>query len=609
MDRLALGCLVAAIALAGCAGGSSRPGAPLAIDVAAVTYQGVADAVWDVRVENDASPPETVFAVRLAASRYGAGASASYVGTCDAQAGGSVDASGRWSAPNRVRVRLLGIYPTALGGDLGQPGDPAPAGSLAFTDPGELAQIVTCTENADVRVSFDVTILRPATQGFFDIAVEFHDIFCSAKYDCGGSPPGTLAALLHDATGQRARANVLGFACTAGPGVDVTTALWFSDVRVTCTGSAPSTSVIDPLSGPGNLCSPGAADSSIAPSACVAPSALPAAGPLFQAAVYRGVERLPDLSKLYLDVALGIEDAVPPGTTCALSFEATADDSSDARIPGGVIAAGQVYPYIQVAVPDVATCAGPHAINADGVVVTRYTETDGPAKSFPHVYGDGIVVPPPPPPHQPARADDAGRHEPPLRRQRRHAAYLRPPPRRRRPRRHRRPSGHHRAADPRQRHHCASPTPPARPPTPPSPSRRRRSSSPRRARARGRHEPRLQRQRQRAAYAFDTASSLGGGNADGDTCTAPPIPGSAIVRVTDAAGQSAAAAVTITAVANSSSRRRAVPEAGTAHTFGAGGRAPPYTFVVASGTGGPRRHRRRSDLHPRRPSPAARPSA
>ncbi|MFT7582300.1 MAG: hypothetical protein ACI9MR_003982, partial [Myxococcota bacterium] len=64
--------------------------------------------------------------------------------------------------------------------------DPCPTGC---------ALPVTCTENADTPVNFNITVMRTAGQGFFDIAVSFDDVFCSAKLDCAYGPDDPIELL------------------------------------------------------------------------------------------------------------------------------------------------------------------------------------------------------------------------------------------------------------------------------------------------------------------------------------------------------------------------------------------------------------------------------
>jgi cysteine-rich repeat protein len=161
----------------------------------------------------------------LCSNLYGSGPGGDifFVGTCDA------------TYPNHVlRVVVDGLYrPT--GGRLPEPDDwqnPCPASS-----PCEF--LAKCNENADTPLLVDLTVLRSANQGFFDIAVRFDEIFCSAKVDCtwptdeGGTQP---IPGLHNADGEPGPTAVIGFACTAGPGEDTSTELFVNPPRIECGG-------------------------------------------------------------------------------------------------------------------------------------------------------------------------------------------------------------------------------------------------------------------------------------------------------------------------------------------------------------------------------------
>ena len=211
-------------------------------------------------------------------------------------------------------------------------------------------------------MTFDVTVMRPAQQGFFDIAVSFADVFCSAKYDCAGAP------LRFDGSDQRAPTHVLGLACTAGPG---STRLHLSDVTVDC--GAAGTAVIDPARGPGNLCSAGATPS-------CAPAVLDPQGLLYQAAVFRGVENQAGSAIAYWNVALGL---VPP-SGCSVRARATVDDGTVLTGSPAALGEGLTYPYLDWNV-DLDACPAAFALDADeGPVTTRYTHPDDPPTTFAH---------------------------------------------------------------------------------------------------------------------------------------------------------------------------------------------------------------------------------
>ena len=286
----------------------------LEVSIAALSLAGVGDVVWDVEVVNGRAPtPDTVWQRRLSSSAYGDGAgSASYVGPCDADPA---------VAGHTVRVWVVGVYSspvTSLGAFArGAPGGAA-GPALAFHNPTAAAPLereVVCQPDADVPVRFDVALLRPAAQGFFDVAVSFDDVFCSAKLDCVDSAGQPLRLLFSPDGGGRVPTAVLAFACTGGVAAD--THLWLDRPELTCAGTTRELPVDQDQ--PGNV------------------FAANPEGPLLQLALYRGHEDLTDpatgasLAKLYANAAFAL-DALPAGTTCSLHAAATASARAwDAR--------------------------------------------------------------------------------------------------------------------------------------------------------------------------------------------------------------------------------------------------------------------------------------
>jgi len=393
--------IVSSITLAaGCAAPPDAPvdvtaGPHVDIRLAALNLSGVGDAVWDLEVRNGADA--IVWQRRLSSSGYGDGAgSASYIGTCDASTG--VD-------ENTVRVWVVGAYSSAVSdaGEFasgGTTGDGAVTGAaIAFQNPtttGPLEQTFVCLENGDVAVQFDVALMRPAQQGFFDIAVNFNDIFCSAKFDCcyEGETPGCQAGeqitLLFDAGGARSDTMVLGFACTAGTAAGVDTQLYLDDVALDCTdpsGQPFSADIaLDPSGDAGNQCSAG----DLASCAGVVTGGATADTYLFQYAVYRGVEDLPNVNKVYWNVALGVKRPAIAG--CRLRTRGTAADGNDPAVASnGEIADGAVYPYLQWDV-DLGTCASEPLTFGDpaAMVRTSYTGTGDTGTSFTYGYGPSL---------------------------------------------------------------------------------------------------------------------------------------------------------------------------------------------------------------------------
>jgi len=334
-------------------------GAGLEVRVAALELAEVADAVWTLHVATCvveagactrvAGP--SIVEVTLASSRFGdGGGSLTYVAPCDAS-----------SMENLVSVRLDALTS-------------ATGAALTFHDPGLLSRWVPCVAGVDTPVRFDVAVLRPAQQGFVDVAVSFNDLFCAAKYDCGAHD------LLHDpVTGGRGRTHVFGFACAAGG--EGEPRLFLDDLTLTCGDTAialPAPTLETPAGNQG------------------------AAGPpgeppwLYQWAVFRGDAPVDGLPARYLNVALGIGEELPVG--CSLSTRGTADRDASPVLEGTTLPAGVVYPVITWSIPDLAGCAGIHALDAEGSgVYTEYSATDDAGRTFdsaPFTGAGGVPGPP-----------------------------------------------------------------------------------------------------------------------------------------------------------------------------------------------------------------------
>lgn len=274
----------------------------------------------------------------LTSAQYGDGKGAlTFVGPCDA------------SKPEHTIALTLVSLQDEDGVDIPNASwrNPAPSG-----DP--VVATATCAPNADTPVSFNLTIMRDAEQGFFDIAVNFEDIFCSAKVDC-------QSALLHDGE-TRGPTVVVGFACTAGTSTEGAEPTWLhmTDLTLTCEGQAPL--VFDPSGQVGQHGPLGA---------------LPT---LFETAVYRGHEDLPDVDKCYWNSALGVRVGNAP--SCRLTGQATASHAPFGT--SGLSPANTVYPYValDVLVTDAGgnLICGNNALNASGSgVTTAYTPQAGAA--------------------------------------------------------------------------------------------------------------------------------------------------------------------------------------------------------------------------------------
>ena len=398
--------LVALALTSGCladtAPGPDFAGPGVAIGVAALNLEGVGDVVWDLEVRN---PAQVVWQRRITSSTHGDSAgSASYVGSCDADAN-----------PNTVRVWVVGVYDGdisasqagafASGSAAGVTGTP-----LDFQNPTgpstPLSQQVTCSANADAAVQFDVTLMRPATQGFFDVAVSFNNVFCAAKFDCcddsNGAPGCDLGGtedirLLFDADGARGRTMVLGFACTAG--IDgATTALDLDPIALDCTSPAADDFHADLTLDPdptdlGNQCTPGADGMTACAPRVLQLGTVDPDAVLYQFAIFRGAEALDNAGvpaeKRYWNVALGVKGGANGIRTCWLRTRGTAEDPTtvDDHVVDGVVAAGAVYPFVQWDV-NLATCGSEPLTFGDPAapVRTEYTGTTAGSTTFTYTW-------------------------------------------------------------------------------------------------------------------------------------------------------------------------------------------------------------------------------
>lgn len=309
----------------------------LAIAVSALELETVGDACYNLIARNGAG--DVVWdQTGICADQFGDGVAAlSYVGSCDAS-----------QPQHTVTLELVGLY---LGDDGTDPIDtdayvnPCPVGD-GCTQPA------TCVDNADVPVTFTLTVMRRASQGFFDIAVNFSDLFCSAKFDCKRDVDGVETPLLlafDPSTGERVDTAVLGLACTGGPDSD--THVYLQNPVLDC----GSPVVID-LGGAeaGNLFT----------------SSEPAPSPLVQVMTFRGVELLESggasADKIYFNVAFGVDFERATGP-CTLSTTATV---SSGPLEDFTTPAYSAYPVIEYQIPFV----GP---DADDFACVRWP-LDGP---------------------------------------------------------------------------------------------------------------------------------------------------------------------------------------------------------------------------------------
>jgi hypothetical protein len=375
---------VAGLALGACADGAQKPDG-LRISVGALSLPGIGGACYDLQVSNgtdvvwslgdptltalgadqtlDNGPDDDldvdVDTETVCSGQFGnaTGGDITYIGPCDA----STDSDGNLGngVQNLVTLWVDGLYNAGSTADIGAWRDPCGATGCQLQ--------VACNENADSQVVFNLAIMRSANQGFFDIAVNFEDIFCSAKFDtCYSTSPERKIELLHGADSGRDWTGVFGFACTAGADSEtrnIASSLLFSRVLVTCGATVYE---LDPRALEGNA---ETAD----------------ATPLHYG-VYRGTEQLDcgdgSCNKLYWNLALSIDDLIAnhPTASCTLSLEATADDVTPnntgvAFANGLPTGNGVSYPYIKVEAPLTNVGQGLCQVNAldqGSVVATAY---------------------------------------------------------------------------------------------------------------------------------------------------------------------------------------------------------------------------------------------
>ncbi len=398
---------VPALVFAACADESSVTGPAVEIAVAPLTLPGVVGVEYALAVFNASPSPAFSFApdgsaatnltslvwnqTSVTSNQYGDGKGAiAYVGTCDA--------SGQAPRMNHVALAIKQINAGANGGSIDGASPAAfvgtdnilddqltsSDGAPDFNNPCPLGApcvlAVPCEENRDTAVTFNLTIMRRADQGFFDVAVNFEDIFCSAKLDCQYDT-GPIQ-LLHNPNkpGQpRDQTAVLAFACTTGTGDVADTRLHLSPITVTCGANAPI--VLDPTVGPGNAWTSSSPD----------PHTTDA---IWQYATYLGTESLLcdglPCNKLFWNVALGFDATVGD---CRISASATAaglDVMNDGLTP-----AGTTYPWLRYDVdltnPEGGLACDQHPLDGGDGVTTEYTLVSAP-KRFCHRFDGGVAT-------------------------------------------------------------------------------------------------------------------------------------------------------------------------------------------------------------------------
>lgn len=346
------------------AASGDAPGERFAIQIAPLTLAGVTDACYALTIIKGADPDTGTTVVtkdHVCAGQYGDHAGAiSFVGACDASGDGV-------SSVRLVMEDLCqgGPCPAAPGGGTSIP---TAEWRNPCAGPSGCVQRATCRANADEAVRFDITVARAAHQGFFDVAVNFADVFCSGKLDCESADHGPLELLFDPETGKRAQTAVVAWACTAGPAAE--TWLYYDNVVIRCydgddvlLGEWP----YDPSLGPGNT-GPGSAPF------------------IFQTATYRTFEATNGV--VSWNMAFGLRPGSMPGR-CVLSARGTA---SDGELADNATVDGAIYPFVQWEV-ELSSAAGAlsctaHALDKPGSGVTTQYTRNGP-RTFTHAMGGG----------------------------------------------------------------------------------------------------------------------------------------------------------------------------------------------------------------------------
>jgi len=312
MNRIVLGLGASALlGLGACTEGPANSvdnfgykGTGIAFGVSPLTLDALADACYSFAVVNASgdlvvgrgpgavvahSPLITGTATRtICASQFGntAGGDISYVAPCDAS-----------QSPTDERLHTVTLWVDALctgavtnksGTANYQTPDGICTEMQSYVNPCGSAGCdldVLCVENADTPVTFNFTIMGQADQGFFDIAVNFDDVFCSAKLDDCNTTGAKINLIFDPTTGERINTIVAAVSCTGGPGDAVDTQLNLTSLNVGCTSDSSSGTLdFSTVGQEGNL----------------------TIGD-YPGAVYYGTESLANVNKVYTTVAIGID--------------------------------------------------------------------------------------------------------------------------------------------------------------------------------------------------------------------------------------------------------------------------------------------------------------
>ena len=331
---------VVGVLAAGCGkDGPSGPAGDFNIKVAPLQLDQVSNVCYAIEVVRDAAgstPAEKVWSkASICADKFGDGEGAiTYIGACDASPDGAL---------HTVTIAVESLEVNDIVDDRWV--NPCPDNSATPALEGCQVQR-PCYENRDIFVEFDLTIMRNATQGFFDIAVNFDDVFCSAKLDCsydGTNGPLGPITLLHNPNKEgtpRDTTFVTGLACTGGAGAD--TQLHFDEGRLVCFDDSQTDVIVVTFASNGLE----AGNRNDAPgSYTIKRNGVAYIGDefLFQHAYYPGIEELGDYNKIYRNAAYGVDWEV---VKAELGIDATCVFANTATASDGPLVVGTMYPKI-----------------------------------------------------------------------------------------------------------------------------------------------------------------------------------------------------------------------------------------------------------------------
>jgi hypothetical protein len=323
-----------AVALLGLAcGGSGDPrtgsgGNAVTIAVAPLDGSGIGVACFDLKVETDLGTfwdkgdPETSLldddndTICSDDHGNGEGGSVRWVGACDAQE--DADTSDAEGVQNTVTIWFDGVYNEDKTETSSNVYDPCGAAGCSID--------FDCDPNADTRADFNFTVIRDAQVGFFDIAVRFDNIYCSAKYDdC--YTDNTPVQLFSGEDGPH-KTGVFALSCTGPAGTDVD--LHYGNLAVVCQGvSYPIDPTVDR-----------------ATEADAEPSGTPLTYNAYRDTTSFACEG-GTCNGLYWNLAFDLTD-LPDLGACTLEFSATATNGEGVFVSGLPANSGTAYPYIDV---------------------------------------------------------------------------------------------------------------------------------------------------------------------------------------------------------------------------------------------------------------------